>query len=340
MPRNGAGTYSLPSNSWNPAVDNTTINAADWNATATDLANALTASLAADGQTITTARIAFAQGTSAFAGSPAGVSYSASNDPNTGLYFPATDQVGLAAGGVAVMTATSASVAFPLPVSFTGLSTLTNLTVTGNTTLGDAAGDTLTVVATGTFSGNQTFNGTATFTNTVTVPDASFANAKLANMATATIKGRVTAGSGAPEDLTGAQATTILVNFTGDSGSGGVKGLVPAPASGDAANVKYLMANGAWSNEMKAWGCFLGTGGSAVASRGLTCVKNSPSNFTFTLDTAIAGASYALFVVPSNSTGLILPAVTTKSSTGFVMQVLDGIGSGVDPEFINVQVLA
>lgn len=35
--------------------------------------------------------------------------------------------------------------------------------------------------------------------------------------------------------------------FTGDSGSGGIKGLVPAPASGDAAANKYLKASGAWT---------------------------------------------------------------------------------------------
>ncbi|QEL19346.1 hypothetical protein [Limnoglobus roseus] len=42
-----------------------------------------------------------------------------------------------------------------------------------------------------------------------------------------------------PLDFTGAIAT-----FVGDSGSGGVKGLVPAPASGDAAANKFLSANG------------------------------------------------------------------------------------------------
>lgn len=66
------------------------------------------------------------------------------------------------------------------------------------------------------------------------VPDAAIANAKLANMATARLKGRATAGSGAPEDLTSAQATALLDVMVGDSGAGGTKGLVPAPAAGDA----------------------------------------------------------------------------------------------------------
>lgn len=37
------------------------------------------------------------------------------------------------------------------------------------------------------------------------------------------------------------------VAFTGDSGSGGVKGMVPAPAAGDAAANKYLKADGLWT---------------------------------------------------------------------------------------------
>jgi len=52
-------------------------------------------------------------------------------------------------------------------------------------------------------------------------------NTKLANVATATFKGRVTAGTGDPEDLTGTQATTLLDTFTSS-----LKGLAPAGALG------------------------------------------------------------------------------------------------------------
>lgn len=82
----------------------------------------------------------------------------------------------------------------------------------------------------------------------VAIGDATVTNAKLATMAQARIKGRASgAGTGAPTDLTGTQATAILDNFVGDSGSGGTKGLVPAPAAGDAAADKYLKANGSWA---------------------------------------------------------------------------------------------
>ena len=72
-------------------------------------------------------------------------------------------------------------------------------------------------------------------------------NSKLANMPATTIKGNNTGGSAVPLDLTGSQTTALLSNLVGDSGSGGTKGLVPAPAAGDAAANKYLKANGTWA---------------------------------------------------------------------------------------------
>ncbi|MCP5087937.1 MAG: hypothetical protein GY952_14180 [Rhodobacteraceae bacterium] len=72
--------------------------------------------------------------------------------------------------------------------------------------------------------------------------------AKLANIATARFIGRTTAGTGVPEALTGTQATALLNAFVGDSGSGGTKGLVPAPAANDAdeGKLKFLGAGGSW----------------------------------------------------------------------------------------------
>lgn len=53
--------------------------------------------------------------------------------------------------------------------------------------------------------------------------------------------------AGAYENLSAAEATAVLSAFVGDSGSGGTKGLVPAPASGDTAAGYYLSADGSWS---------------------------------------------------------------------------------------------
>lgn len=83
---------------------------------------------------------------------------------------------------------------------------------------------------------------------TTTVPNNTITNAKAADMATARFKGRVTAGTGDPEDVTGTQATALLDDFVGDSGAGGTKGLVPAPGVGDAAAGKFLGAGGSWDD--------------------------------------------------------------------------------------------
>lgn len=77
------------------------------------------------------------------------------------------------------------------------------------------------------------------------IVDDAVSNAKLADMAQYRIKGQVSVASGNPEDLTATQVTALLDNVVGDSGSGGTKGLVPAPAAGDAA--KYLKGNGTWA---------------------------------------------------------------------------------------------
>jgi hypothetical protein len=44
-----------------------------------------------------------------------------------------------------------------------------------------------------------------------------------------------------------ANRTLAISDFTGDSGSGGAKGSVPAPAAGDSAAGKYLKADGSWA---------------------------------------------------------------------------------------------
>lgn len=113
---------------------------------------------------------------------------------------------------------------------------LSGATFTGSVGLGSSAtattpslSDDSTTVATtayvkgqGYLTANQTVtlsgdvSGSGTTSISVTIGNGAVSNAKLANMANATIKGRATAGSGAPEDLTATQVKTILAIAASD----------------------------------------------------------------------------------------------------------------------------
>jgi len=88
-----------------------------------------------------------------------------------------------------------------------------------------------------TLTGDVTGSGTGSFA--ATIANDAVSNAKLANVATSTIKGRVTAGTGDPEDLTSTQATTLINEFTSS-----LKGLAPASGGG---TTNYLRADGTWA---------------------------------------------------------------------------------------------
>ena len=75
--------------------------------------------------------------------------------------------------------------------------------------------------------------------NALTLSDDAVTNSKLANMAAATIKGNNSGTAGDPVDLTSAQTTAMLDNFTS-----ALKGLVPASGGG---TTTFLRADGAFA---------------------------------------------------------------------------------------------
>jgi len=334
LARNGSGNYSLPSNTWNPATPETPILSDDWNQTGADIATAITQSIASDGQTTTTAPIPFSQGIRFIGGTVSAPSFSIIGDTDTGFYTPAANQMAIAVGGVQGFLITSIGITVPLALTVgDNVSIALSLTVggsanlNGNVSLGNADTDVLTVEATGTFNAPQTF------TDTITVPDASFSNAKLATVATATFKGRVTAGTGVVEDLTATQATTLINPVVGATQSvAGTKGLVPATAAGD----QHKLLTGAGTFQVgygRAFGCVItatNTNGSQptftnavnIASISTLTEAAGTSSCTVTFTDALPDATYGVHL-QGNSLGATV-AYTTKTTTTVAILWLHG----------------
>lgn len=229
--------------------------------------------------------------------------------------FAATTSAQLA-GVISDETGTGALVFANTPTLVTpvlGVATATSVnkvTVTAPTTsatLTIADGATLTASATATVSGTNTGDQTITLTGDVTgsgtgsfaatVANDAVTNAKLANMPANTFKANNTGGSADPIDATTAQATAMLDAMVGDSGSGGTKGLVPAPGAGDAVAAKFLKADGTWATPAGGSGAQTPTGvfGDAVNTTsvvaGTVCYVRVPYSGTISEWTLIANVS-------------------------------------------------
>lgn len=115
---------------------------------------------------------------------------------------------------------------------------------------------------TGTNSGDQTITltgdvtGSGTGSFAATIANDAVTNAKMANVATATFKGRTTAGTGDPEDLTATQATALLDVFTSV-----LKGLAPASGGGTS---NFLRADGTWAAPSGGGGGGINSGSTTV----------------------------------------------------------------------------
>ena len=88
--------------------------------------------------------------------------------------------------------------------------------------------------------GNATHTGDVTGSTALTIASNAVSNAKLADMATGTIKGRLLGTTGDPQDLTETQVTSMLNTFTDT-----LKGLVPPP--GGAPSGAFLRDDGTWA---------------------------------------------------------------------------------------------
>lgn len=109
-------------------------------------------------------------------------------------------------------------------LGLTGTNSGDQTTVTGNAGSATILQTGRTISLTGDVAyTSPSFDGSGNITAAATIGAGVVSNAKLANMATATFKGRVTAATGVPEDLTGTQATSLL-----DVATGALKGVMSA----------------------------------------------------------------------------------------------------------------
>ncbi len=139
-----------------------------------------------------------------------------------------------------------------------GRSMLTAADAVAQTALLNAFSSTLKGLAPASGGGTSAFlraDGSWTTITTANINNNAITNAKLATVATATFKGRLTAGTGTVEDLTGTQATTLLDVFTS-----ALKGLVPPSGGGTST---FLRADGTWAappgGGSATWGSITGT---------------------------------------------------------------------------------
>lgn len=192
-----------------------------------------------------------------------------------------------------------------------------------------ATSPTLVTPALGTPSSIDLTNATA---NTV-------ANTALAQMPDNTIKGNNTGSTANAADLTAAQTAAILPAVVGDSGSGGTKGLVPAPASGDAAAGKYLDAAGTWTNPFKAWVNFSVSAGTVTinGSFNVTSVtKNSTGIFTVAFTNNLPSANYVGVCTVFGSGGGVLPVgISTHTTSAYKFETVTLASALADPDAVE-----
>jgi hypothetical protein len=128
MPRNSSGTYTLPIGAFSP---NQTIKSADTNSNLSDIATALTQSLATTGVSTMTGPVLGSSGSAAAPG------YTFGSSKTDGIYLAGTHQVGIATSGVQAVTFNSdQSVTFAAGASWAGAVTFSSTsTFTGAVTL-------------------------------------------------------------------------------------------------------------------------------------------------------------------------------------------------------------
>lgn len=251
MPRNGSGTYVLPTG--NPVAPGTVIESTWANDTMTDVGTALTGSLPRNGEAPMSAPLKLSDGT---VSSP---SLTFNSQTSTGVYWPGTGILALTAGGVEVFRVNSSGRLLLGSTSDTTerLQVTGTAKVTGNTTIGGTLGvigaatlsSTLGVIGaatlaalsatTGSFSSTLAVTGATTLSSTLAVTGATTLSSTLSvtgNVAVNTNKFNVTAASGNTTiagtlGVTGATTLSSTLSVTGATTLAGVLNVADGAAA-------------------------------------------------------------------------------------------------------------
>jgi hypothetical protein len=122
----------------------------------------------------------------------------------------------------------------------------------------------------------------------------------------------------------------------------GLKGLVPAPAVGDAAAGKVLLATGAWGFEIQAGGTFTGASGATVEARNMSVSRSGAGAYAVTISPAMPDANYAVFWGLQDGNPDIFAVVGSagKTTTAFNFAVETTGGVGYDPAQFYLMVVS
>ncbi len=188
--------------------------------------------------------------------------------------------------------------------------------LTGGVTASGSGSVVATVVTNANLTGDVTSSGNAT-----TIGANKVSNSMLAQVATATFKGRTTAATGNVEDLTATQATALLNNFTST-----LNGLAPSSGGG---TTNYLRADGSWHAPAGSGSvtsvdlslpAFITVSGNPITTSGTLTgtLANQNANIVFSgpASGAAAAPTFRSLTQLDLPVGSILQIVNTQNTTG------------------------
>jgi len=179
-------------------------------------------------------------------------------------------------------------------------------------------------------TGDVTISAGAT---TSTIANSAVTLAKFQNISTASFLGRTSAGSGAPEILSTGAATQLIDVMVGDTGSGGTKGLCPAPSAGDAAAGKFLKADGTYQIPSGGGGGSVATdtiwdaaGDLAVGTGSNTASRLAAGEFGSSL-MSCGPSTLPFYSTPNNTFIIAEHFISHLASTTYFTEVLSSVSS-------------